>query len=299
MKPDEFLDCIRNLKTWKRGDQRAPHKPLLLLLALGNVQNQRPRLSSWTETQERLGQIFAQFGQPGKKSLDQPFKRLPGDKLWELTGVNDLPHSAVVHLTPTQLIQRSVAGGFPQEIHQMLQREPDLVGRAVELVLASHFPSSLHQEIKDSIGFTSVELNSAIAVDTVSRQRRNPAFRPAVLKAYRRRCAVCESNIRLEDEIFDLDAAHIKWHSHGGPSEVHNGLALCGFHHRAFDRGALGLEKDGTDFRVIIAGDIDGDGGLLHLLTSFDHKSILLPARSGDAPNPEFVEWHRDEVFRR
>ena len=299
MNPEEFLDRIRKMKIWQRGDQRAPHKPLLLLLALGDLQNQRPRLSSWTETQGRLDQIFAQFGHPGKKTLDEPFKRLPGDNLWELTGVDDLPKKAVVNLTPTQLVHRSVAGGFPHDIHQMLQREPELVGRAVELVLASHFPNSLHQEIKDSVGFVGIELNSSVPIDTVTRLRRNPAFRQSVLKAYRRRCAVCESNIRLEDKIFDLDAAHIKWHSHGGPSEVNNGLALCGFHHRAFDRGALGLEKNGTDFRVTIAGDVDGDGGLLNLLTSFDRKSILLPARSADAPNPEFVEWHRDEVFRR
>ena len=48
------------------------------------------------------------------------------------------------------------------------------------------------------------------------------------------------------------EAAHIQWHSHGGPDQVANGLALCTFHHGAFDRGAIGLDKvsGGTGYRA-------------------------------------------------
>jgi len=34
----ELLDPLRKISVWKRGSRRAPHKPLLLLLALAEVQ---------------------------------------------------------------------------------------------------------------------------------------------------------------------------------------------------------------------------------------------------------------------
>jgi len=34
----EFLDKVRASKPWKRGDERVPHNPLLLLLVLGRIQ---------------------------------------------------------------------------------------------------------------------------------------------------------------------------------------------------------------------------------------------------------------------
>ncbi len=37
MTPDEILKAFDNIRVWQRGDRRAPHKPLLILLALGNL----------------------------------------------------------------------------------------------------------------------------------------------------------------------------------------------------------------------------------------------------------------------
>ena len=38
-----------------------------------------------------------------------------------------------------------------------------------------------------------------------------------------------------------LEAAHVRWHSHGGPSDVANGLCLCPLHHKFLDLGAIGI----------------------------------------------------------
>jgi putative restriction endonuclease len=37
MKDADILDRVDKLRVWQRGGQRAPHKPLLLLLALGRL----------------------------------------------------------------------------------------------------------------------------------------------------------------------------------------------------------------------------------------------------------------------
>ncbi|MDI8841686.1 ACP phosphodiesterase, partial [Salmonella enterica subsp. enterica serovar Anatum] len=43
--------------------------------------------------------------------------------------------------------------------------------------------------------------------------------------------------------VIALEAAHIRWKQHHGPCEVPNGLALCAIHHKAFDRGSIGLDE--------------------------------------------------------
>jgi hypothetical protein len=76
------------------------------------------------------------------------------------------------------------------------------------------------------------------------------AFRAAVLEAYLAECCVCGFSLRLVDGLIGVDAAHIQWHSHGGPDEVPNGLALCALHHRVLDHGAITV---GEDLRVRVA----------------------------------------------
>jgi putative restriction endonuclease len=41
-----------------------------------------------------------------------------------------------------------------------------------------------------------------------------------------------------------IQAAHVRWHSHDGPDEIDNAIALCVLHHTLFDLSALGLTDD-------------------------------------------------------
>jgi len=43
----EIENRFREINIWKRGDQRAPNKPLLILLALEKLQNGADRLISF------------------------------------------------------------------------------------------------------------------------------------------------------------------------------------------------------------------------------------------------------------
>ena len=77
----------------------------------------------------------------------------------------------------------------------------------------------------------------------VPSRRRYAGFRAAVLEAYLAECCVCGFSLRLVDGLIGVDAAHIQWHSHGGPDEVPNGLALCALH-RLLDHGAITVVED-------------------------------------------------------
>jgi putative restriction endonuclease len=71
---------------------------------------------------------------------------------------------------------------------------------------------------------------------------RDPDFRHRILEADERTCAICGYQIRREDQIIGLEAAHIKWHQLKEPDIEQNGIAMCTMHHRLFDYGLFGID---------------------------------------------------------
>jgi len=85
MTKQQLLETIANLRIWKQGDKRAPHKPLLLLIALSRIQQNKQRLVLFSEIEKPLTELLTEFG-PQRKSHhpEEPFHRLPKDGIWEL-----------------------------------------------------------------------------------------------------------------------------------------------------------------------------------------------------------------------
>jgi putative restriction endonuclease len=116
------------------------------------------------------------------------------------------------------------------------------------------------------------------------------SFRALVTQTYERRCAVTREKI-----LPVLQAAHIRPVTHDGPHRIENGLLLRSDVHTLFDRGYLTLERDRT-LRVSPHLRADFDNGEFYY--SMDGSPIWVPDRPQDQPAVEFLEWHRDVVFR-
>ena len=102
-------------------------------------------------------------------------------------------------------------------------------------------------EIEDAI------LNSDTTPDGAVRRRRlvetmqlyrEGRFRPAVLRAYAYRCAVCGYSLKVVDSAHIIPVADPRSNDH-----VTNGLALCKLHHAAYDTALLGVR---SDYSIII-----------------------------------------------
>ena len=294
MERREFLGRIGTLNVWGASGQRAPHKPLLLLLGLGRLQRGEARLVPFGKIEAPLTRLLVRFGPPRKtQHPEYPFGRLCRDGLWEIPGDGVLPRTRSGDLHKGPLIRERVEGGFPGSIQRLLLGDPQLVGDVAQLLLQSHFPESLHDDIRDAVG-----LRAEWMVRDTQAAARDPNFRSLVLQAYERRCAVCDYDIRLGDELLGLEAAHIRWHAAGGPDRVNNGLALCGFHHKALDRGAWGLEPFERGFRILVSSDAHGQSPALRWLRDYHGARLRPPLRGPDVPLVEHVRWHRRQVFR-
>jgi putative restriction endonuclease len=116
------------LNVWKQGDQRAPHKPLLVLYALGRWQRGRPEVS-FAEVEPELTSLLQEFGPPRKSDHpEQPFWRLQNDGVWAVSAPHDLPLKAGDTIPRVGALRSpEVRAGFTPEVRAALAADPALV----------------------------------------------------------------------------------------------------------------------------------------------------------------------------
>lgn len=288
----DVTDRFRVLNQWNRNGQRAPHKPLMLLIALGRYQNGIKKFT-YEEIERELIELLVKYGpwRP-KYKPDEPFWRLGRkEKIFDLKNSEKCPVHRDGGTSPTALKKYNVTASFDAEIDHYLQSHPEAnVDIAVELI-NTHFQPSFVEDLMSEVGL------SFASGMTVPGGRRDPEFRKKVLSAYEDRCAICQFHMVLDGRAVGLEAAHIKWHNAGGPDTEDNGLALCTLHHKLFDYGVFLVEP--VTFRVKVSNVASCFNSALDYVKSFDNQKIHLPSDSGFYPAQQFLEWHEREKFKR
>jgi putative restriction endonuclease len=287
MESEAILHRFDDLGIWKQGDQRAPHKPLLVLYALGRWQNGQKDVT-FGQAELDLTALLREFGPPRKSDHpEQPFWRLQRDGVWTVHAPAGLETKKGAHIPRvTELRSHAVRAEFSPDVQAALSTDPSLPAVIATRILEQHFPESLHQDILNAVGLT--------LETTVTRRKRDPAFRQRVLKAYEYRCAVCGFDVRLGSVSIALDAAHIRWHQAGGPETERNGLALCVLHHRTFDLGAFTV-REGV---LLVSDQANGTSGFQETLLAFHGKPIRDAQHPDWRPEPKHLDWHGREVFK-
>ncbi|WP_077212395.1 phosphorothioated DNA-binding restriction endonuclease [Bacillus dakarensis] len=283
MNIEELIEAIKNLTIWKKGNQRAPHKPLLILYALGKILSNQ-RLLSYEQVSGDLKQLLIEFG-PLRKSYhpEEPFVRLTRDGIWELDkGVNlSNPNNRL-------LLEEQVNGGFTNEVYHLLNQNIEHIPIIAQIILDQHFPASIHEDILEAVG---LDMSFSIS----RRKKRDSRFRDKILRAYRYSCAICGFNVRLRHTLVAVEAAHIKWHQAGGPDVEDNGLALCSMHHKLFDRGVFTINNER---RMVVSQDAHGTQGFEEWLMRYHGNVIKPPIETIYQPSSTYINWHVKEVFK-
>ena len=286
----QILQRFETLRQWGSGGERAPHKPLLVLYAIGKLLRGEDRLISYADdVEENLKNLLKEFG-PRRDSHNPqfPFWRLQNDEIWEIPDSDKIRQTNSGDAYITDLRNYNVSGGFNQIIFQKLKNDSQLIFEVIHKLLNKHFPPSIHEDILQAV-------NIELPIQTFATKTRTLNFRNNILKAYEYKCAVCGFDVKLGTSPIALEASHIKWKSHGGPSETANGLALCVMHHKLFDLGAFTLSKQ---LQILVSDDTHGTKGFKEWLMNFHKHKITLPQRTLYYPDVEFIGWHVNEVFK-
>ena len=294
---EEVREAFLKVKRHQHGGQRAPHKPLLLLMAIANVRQGKGPSIAFEDIEKQLGELLAEFGRPnsGNPNPSYPFWRLQNDGgLWvihERDEVLDIaPEDSSGNARVSALRQADAHGGFAPTLYERLASDADLAHRIAGDLLEDNWPRSRHAQIVDAIGLP-WEPSSRPS----TRPPRSPAFREDLLRLYEHRCAMCGFDAMIGGHSVGLEAAHIQWHSQDGPDQPDNGLLLCSLHHWALDTGALGLDDD---HRILVSQNVIGGQQVQELLLDLGGSAIRMPLERDAKPAPHFLEWHRSEVFR-
>ncbi|MCB9598580.1 MAG: HNH endonuclease [Sandaracinaceae bacterium] len=243
----------------------------------------------FVEIEEPLTELLRAFGPPRKPTPHNPFWYLESDELWVfegstygLAGPTNTPRIGALRESETH-------AGLPLEDFEALRADPELLASVTRTLLESHFPESYRDDILAAVGL------SLEPIDTIHVRRRDPAFRHAVLRAYEHRCAVCELQIIVRGVVEGVEAAHVKWHAARGPDEVANGVALCALHHKALDRGWLGIDERHV---LRVSDEVSGNQTFDELVGRFHGRPLRPPRQPEHRVHDDYRDWHWREVFR-
>lgn len=156
MTSDKALkQAISNITIWRKGEQRAPHKPLLLLHVLSHYRQGHGRLFNYgSEIYEPLLDLLERYGpQRRDQRPDMPFWRLKGDGFWELQNAQLCSTSGSRQPPRRELIEYNVAGGFDADNFALVAKNHRLIDTLAQQLLEAHFPASIQEEIADEMGF--------------------------------------------------------------------------------------------------------------------------------------------------
>nr|WP_233259022.1 HNH endonuclease [Rubrivivax albus] len=283
---------MAELAIWRRGDVRAPHKPLLLLLALAR---RRKGITDfpYSDCEPLLAKLLREFGRSARSvHPEYPFWRLQNDGVWIVDTGRPLKTRASNSDPPrSELRSAGAIGRFTPQICEEFSSNPTLIDTTARQLLDAHFPSSLHEDILCAVGLP-LDLDSPGLRD---RRSRDPAFRLAVLQAYAYNCAICGLDLRIGNLTIGLEAAHIRWYQASGPDIVPNGLALCSLHHKLFDYGAVTIDENS---RVLVSEQAHGTAGFEEHLIRHHGQKLRSTVRPEDKPLSSYTQWHRLQVFK-
>lgn len=285
---DEVLNRLSSLRQHRRKGQRSPHKPLLLLFAIGRLSTTGTSAIEWSAAESQLAELIQDYGPPATSSRIQraayPFTHLRTDKVWTLN--HDVPMDDV-----RPLAEHHVVGRLEPWLEDAL-RDPEIATAAARRLVETEFPPTVAPDVLAAVGLDPDVVLGRGATTTV-RARRSEWPRE-IINAWDRQCAFCGFDGQLGDAVVGVEAAHVRWFNFGGPDEADNGMALCSLHHKLFDRGALGLD---ASMRINVSGHFYGrtdPGKAVYDL----HRRALRPRPGTALPATEHVEWHWEEVFK-
>jgi putative restriction endonuclease len=221
MSEAEVLARLSSLRQHRRAGQRSPHKPLLVLYALGQLMATRSSALAWPTAAEKLAELIRDYGPPSATPTAQraayPFTRLRSDEIWTLD--HDVPMDRVRPLSANHVI-----GRLEPRLEKAL-RDPHIAAAAARQLVEAEFPPTVAPDVLVAVGLDPGDILSAGGSVGAPRQRRR-SWAAAVLTAWNRQCAFCGFDGQLGGATVGVEAAHVRWFTSAVPT-TRTTVSLC------------------------------------------------------------------------
>lgn len=284
---ENALERLTSLRQYQHQGRRVPHKPLLVLLALGRLEATGSSAVTWEQAQPRLAELIREFGPPtttgAKQSAAYPFTRLRSDGVWSLDA--DVPNDVVGDLN------RARPTGRLESTLEAQLRDATTRAAVARTLVEAHFPDTVAAAGLDP---DAVLHPGACTGSRAPQPQRSRRWVLGILKAWDECCAFCGYDGPLGSTPVGLEAAHVRGFNLGVPDELDNGLALCSLHHKLFDRGALGLSPDLT---VLVSPGYTARAEASKRVYDL-HGRELQPRPGAATPAEHHRVWHQEQVFK-
>ncbi len=288
---DQWTERFAGIRQWQRGSERAPHKPILLLYALGRLQRTGSSEMSFVGAETDLGRLLDEYGPPRSSSPAYPFHHLQTDGFWTVATDDDSsPGSSIMKLRST-----NATGRLVPELESEAANDQALIPALARTLLTANWPPSVHADIASAVG---LEIDAFVSVGGGAKKRRtrDPRFRERALVAYEYCCAFCGYDGRLGADSVALEAAHVQWHANQGPDTIENALCLCSLHHKLLDLGAMGIT---SQHEVAVSTRFVGQGDAAQrMVLDLIDRPIRTPQSGQRQVAAIHIDWHQAEVFR-
>jgi putative restriction endonuclease len=321
---DRYVNNLSNLRSdtnrssWPAAtNNRAPHKPLLLLAVIDLIA-QGSIKTNFIECTSDLGELFniywTRVMPPDQRSnIILPFYHLKTDKFWHII---PNPGMAAILAATRQIrgvghLKEIVLGvKLDDDLYKLLCHEksrnmlrtvlieryfaPELRASLVEQGIINKEAFEYSQALLEKSRHQRVQEDSDS--DKYTPAVRDQAFRRVIVSMYDHRCAVCGIRMMTADCHTVVDAAHIMPWSLTHNDTVQNGMALCRLCHWTFDEGLITVSGS---FAVLVSKQLSASNNIPSHMMTLSGRSIIGPSEQTLWPAMDSLHWHHQNIFRK
>jgi predicted restriction endonuclease len=153
--PTDWEDLIEGLRVWKRGNEVAVHKPLLLLMILARALRGGENRFRFRDLVEPLERALRDFGSGGAAPHPEyPFWHLAHEGCWVVDNSEELqPAGRNISPTKRALLENDATGHVPDDFWDQLVKDPQLVEKLALSLLGQYWPDEqIRKKVKDFVG---------------------------------------------------------------------------------------------------------------------------------------------------